>query len=172
MDGLTQIPNRRHFNACLEQEWRRLQRERQPLALILGAIDFFKNDNDYYGHQLGDDCLCSVAQAIEVSIRRPADLAARYGGEEFAVILPNTPLEGGLHVAESMRRAVSELRIDHSRSAVATHVTMSIGMSAVVPDQGGSIERLLQTTDSALYLAKSEGRNCVRSRPMLSLPSP
>ena len=172
IDGLTQIANRRHFDACLEQEWRRLQRERKPLALILSDIDFFKNYNDYYGHQLGDDCLWSVAQAIEANVRRPADLAARYGGEEFAVILPNTPLEGGLHVAECIRRAVCGLQIDHSRSAVAAHVTMSIGISAAVPGQGGSMERLLQTADAALYQAKSEGRNCVRSRPMPSILSP
>ena len=172
IDGLTQIANRRHFDACLEQEWRRLQRERLPLALILSDIDFFKHYNDYYGHQLGDDCLWSVAQAIEANVRRPADLAARYGGEEFAVILPNTDLKGGLCVAENIRRAVSELQINHSRSAVAAHVTMSIGISAVVPGGGGSIERLLQTADSALYQAKSEGRNCVRSRPMQETHSP
>ncbi len=171
IDGLTQIANRGHFDACLDLEWRRLQREGQPLALILSDIDFFKNYNDYYGHQLGDDCLWLVAQAIEANVRRPADLAARYGGEEFAVILPNTPLEGGVHVAESIRRAVSGLQINHSRSVVAAHVTMSIGVSAVVPGQGGSTERLLQTADSALYQAKSDGRNCVRSRPMTSSPS-
>ena len=172
IDGLTQIANRRHFDACLEQEWRRLQRERQPLALILGDIDFFKFYNDYYGHQLGDDCLWSVAQAIEANVRRPADLAARYGGEEFAVILPNTHLEGGVHVAEGIRGAVSGLQINHSRSAVAAHITMSIGVSAVVPAEGQSIEKLLQTADSALYQAKSEGRNCVRSRPMGDASSP
>ncbi len=171
IDGLTQIANRGHFDACLEQEWRRLQREGQPLALILSDIDFFKRYNDYYGHQLGDDCLWTVAQAIEANVRRPADLAARYGGEEFAVILPNTPLEGGVHVAEGIRRAVSGLQINHSRSAVAAHVTMSIGVSAVVPGRGGSAERLLQAADTALYHAKSEGRNCVRSRPLTLTPS-
>lgn len=166
IDGLTQIANRRHFDECLEQEWSRLVRERQPLALILGDIDFFKNYNDYYGHQMGDDCLWSVAQAIEDSVRRPADLAARYGGEEFGVILPNTPLEGALHVAETIRRTVSELQINHSRSIAAAHVTLSIGVSAVVPDRNGSIERLMQAADSALYQAKSDGRNCVKSRLM------
>ncbi len=169
IDGLTQIANRRRFDECLEKEWRRLQRERKPLALILGDIDFFKNYNDYYGHQVGDDCLWTVAQAIAENVRRPADLPARYGGEEFAVILPNTPLEGAVHVAETIRRAVSELQINHSRSAVAAHVTMSIGVSAALPSQDGSIERLLQAADSALYQAKSEGRNCVKSRPMKSL---
>ena len=168
---MTQIANRRRFDECLEQEWRRLQREGKPLALILGDIDFFKNYNDYYGHQMGDDCLWSVAQALDANVRRPADLAARYGGEEFAVILPNTPLEGALHVAEAIRQAITELQINHSRSAVAAHVTMSIGVSAAFPGQDGSTERLVQTADSALYKAKSEGRNCVRSRPMRPKPS-
>ncbi len=166
VDGLTQIANRRRFDECLEQEWRRMQRERKPLALMLGDIDFFKFYNDYYGHQMGDDCLWAVAQAVADNVRRPADLAARYGGEEFAVILPNTPLEGAVHVAETIRRAVAELQINHSRSAVAAYVTMSIGVSAVVPGQEGSIERLLQTADSALYQAKSGGRNLVHARPM------
>ena len=172
IDGLTQIANRRRFDECLEKEWRRLQRERKPLALILGDIDFFKNYNDYYGHQMGDDCLWAVAQVIADNVRRPADLPARYGGEEFAVILPNTPLEGAVHVAETVRRAVGKLQINHSRSAVAAHVTMSIGVSAAIPGQDGSIERLLQAADSALYEAKSGGRNCVKSRPMKALAAP
>jgi diguanylate cyclase (GGDEF)-like protein/PAS domain S-box-containing protein len=166
VDGLTQIANRRRFDECLQMEWPRLVRERKPLALIMCDIDFFKNYNDYYGHQMGDDCLWAVAHAISETVRRPADIAARYGGEEFGVILPDTPLDGALHVAEAIRCAVTELQIHHPRSTAAAHVTLSLGVAAAVPDQSGSIERLLQAADTALYQAKSEGRNRVKSRPM------
>jgi diguanylate cyclase (GGDEF)-like protein/PAS domain S-box-containing protein len=166
VDGLTQIANRRRFDEGLQTEWPRLVRERKPLALIMCDIDFFKNYNDYFGHQMGDDCLWSVAQAIAEAVRRPADIAARYGGEEFAVILPDTPLKGALHVAEAIRCAVTALQIHHPRSTAAAHVTLSLGVAATVPDRNGSIEMLLQAADSALYQAKSEGRNRVKARPV------
>ncbi|MBL0714642.1 MAG: GGDEF domain-containing protein, partial [Desulfosarcina sp.] len=134
-------------------------------------IEHFKNYNVYFGLQLGDDCLWAVAQAILESVRRPADLAARYGGEEFGVILPNTLLKGALHVAETIRRAIVGLQLNHPRSATSDHVTLSLGVSAAYPDQNGSIEMLVQGADSALYKAKSGGRNCVTSQPMKVLPS-
>lgn len=78
-DGLTQVANRRRFDTCLDQEWRRMAREQAPLSLILCDVDFFKSYNDTYGHQAGDDGLRQVARAISGSVRRPADLVARYG---------------------------------------------------------------------------------------------
>jgi diguanylate cyclase (GGDEF)-like protein/PAS domain S-box-containing protein len=159
LDGLTQVANRRHFDAFLEREWRRLIREQKPLSLILCDVDFFKNYNDTYGHQAGDRCLQEVAKALVQASRRPADLVARYGGEEFAVVLPNTEAEGALHVAESMRLLVKGLMIDHSQSSVSQYVTISLGVVSIIPTLETSPSKLIAATDIALYKAKNQGRD-------------
>ncbi|MBE7384137.1 MAG: diguanylate cyclase [Leptolyngbya sp. SIO1E4] len=160
VDGLTQIANRRRFDDCLQQEWRRLAREQQPLSLILCDVDYFKRYNDTYGHQAGDGCLKAVAQALGQAIRRPADVVARYGGEEFAIILPNTPLAGVCHVAEQARLKVEALQMPHSNSQVSDWVTLSLGVASYVPHCQDSPESLIKAADSALYQAKASGRNC------------
>lgn len=161
IDGLTQIANRRRFDECLNLEWARMAREKTPLSLIICDVDCFKLYNDHYGHLLGDDCLRSVSKAIDQCTRRPSDLAARYGGEEFAVLLPNTNAEGAFFVAESIRNKVQSLRIDHAVSPVHQHVTLSLGVSSVIPDYDSTPQMLLEASDGALYDAKREGRNRV-----------
>ncbi|MDP2268682.1 MAG: diguanylate cyclase, partial [Deltaproteobacteria bacterium] len=131
-DGLTGIANRRHFDEFLAQEWKRALREEAPLSLIMCDIDFFKNYNDAYGHQAGDDCLRAVAGAFQKGLRRPGDLAARYGGEEFVVVLPGTPPEGALAVAEALRSDVQALGIPHASSRAASVVTLSLGVASAV----------------------------------------
>ncbi len=159
MDGLTQIPNRRMFNESIEDEWKRMRREQGPLSLILSDIDFFKPFNDNYGHQEGDKCLHAVAQKVNKTIRRPADLAARYGGEEFVVILPNTNATGAVDMAESIRKKVLELKIPHAHSDVDRYVTLSLGVSCVIPDEKRLPAALIKAADKALYEAKAQGRN-------------
>lgn len=160
-DCLTQLLNRRRMDECLDLEWRRLARERLPLAFILCDVDFFKKFNDRYGHQAGDECLKAVAMAIRSQAQRPADLAARYGGEEFGVVLPNTTLDGALFVARDIREAVERLRIAHAESTVSPWVSLSLGVAATVPSEDATIAQLVQAADRALYEAKDGGRNRV-----------
>lgn len=159
VDGLTGIANRRRFDEYFEQEWYRLAREQEYLSLILCDIDYFKNYNDHYGHQAGDDCLKEVAQAIRSTIQRPADLVARYGGEEFAVILPNTPPEGAIYMAESIRSNIKKLKIAHGASKVGLYVTLSLGVGSQIPSHELPSSLLIGTADKALYKAKDEGRD-------------
>jgi two-component system chemotaxis family response regulator WspR len=161
LDGLTGIANRRRLDAVLVSEWRRAARDAISLAVILIDVDFFKPYNDRLGHQKGDEALQRLAGALAGVARRPGDLAARYGGEEFAVLLPGTDAEGAAQVAENLRVAVSELGIAHPASAVAPHVTVSLGVAVASPgaDAADSVEALLRRADACLYRAKREGRN-------------
>ena len=160
-DGLTGLANRRHFDECLEREWKRALREKAPLSIIMCDIDFFKDFNDTYGHQSGDDCLRAVARVLEQDLRRPLDVAARYGGEEFVVVVPGTPLPGALAVAESIRSGIEALAIPHASSSAAPVVTISLGVASVVPAPDGAAAEILSAADQALYRAKGEGRNRV-----------
>jgi len=163
LDGLTGIANRRHFDEIINLEWKRSLREGEPLSLIMADIDFFKFYNDTYGHQCGDDCLKKVAAAIKKGLKRPGDLVARYGGEEFAVILPDTPLEGAQAVAEDLRLRIEALGIIHAKSPLAGKVTVSLGVASILPKQDLNVEALILAADQALYRAKNEGRNCIRT---------
>jgi diguanylate cyclase (GGDEF)-like protein len=160
-DGLLGCANRRCFDTTLEQEWRRGFRSSLPLSLMLIDIDYFKQFNDTYGHQAGDDCLISVINGIRPIIKRPSDLLARYGGEEFAMLLPETTSEGAITVAERVRACVEELNIPHQASKVSDRVTVSIGTTTVVPFASGNPRRFIEEADRVLYQAKNSGRNRV-----------
>ncbi|ARJ66829.1 diguanylate cyclase [Magnetospirillum sp. ME-1] len=162
-DGLTGLANRRSFDEKLEAEWLHNQREGTSMAVLLVDVDHFKLYNDTYGHQKGDSCLKAVASALGEQVFRPSDLAARYGGEEFAVIMPNTGLDGALHVAERIRDAVLALAMPHGASLTADCVTLSIGAAAFVPTEEHRAEDLVAAADAALYRAKHQGRNRVVS---------
>lgn len=159
IDALTQIPNRRQFDERLFQEWQRLKREQLPLSLILCDVDYFKQYNDAYGHQAGDDCLRNIAQAIANTARRPSDLAARYGGEEFVILLPNTSPEGARDVAQQIQIYLQSLQLPHQGSKVSQYVTASFGVTSMIPTESATPEQLLLTVDHALYQAKAEGRD-------------
>ncbi len=162
-DGLTSLANRRAFDEAVVREWRATQRTGLPTSLMLLDVDRFKAFNDYYGHQVGDDCLRTVAATVLNHVRRPRDFVARYGGEEIAVILPETDAAGALMVAESVRQAVEDMAIPHFGNPEGNGVvTVSIGVTTAVSSLGGTIEMpegLLLTADSALYKAKHHGRN-------------
>lgn len=161
IDSLTQIANRRRFDEYITQEWSRCAREREYLSILLCDVDYFKPYNDTYGHQAGDSCLYEVAKGIERAVKRPADVAFRYGGEEFAVILPHTDGQGAIKVAEEIHEQIQQLKISHSSSQISDVVTLSIGVSSIIPDTRTSPHNLISAADAALYDAKVKGRNRV-----------
>jgi diguanylate cyclase (GGDEF)-like protein len=162
LDPVTGIANRRQFDSSLEDEWRRAYREEKPLALLLADIDCFKSYNDTFGHPEGDRALREIAAALSRPLNRAGDLVARYGGEEFAVILPWTEAAGAAIVAENLRQAVQELRLPQAApTRQQSALTISLGVAAVSPRQGGAPGDLLTAADRALYRAKAAGRNRV-----------
>ncbi len=162
-DGLTSLFNRRAFDEALLREWRATLRTGHPTSLVLLDVDNFKAFNDHYGHQVGDDCLKTIASCVAATVRRPRDFVARYGGEEIAVILPETYLDGARYVAESVRQAVEGLQLPHVGNPERNgFVTVSVGVTTALSTAGGTImmpESLLLTVDGALYKAKQNGRN-------------
>ena len=172
MNELTDLANRRQFDTTLEQEWQRAIRSELPLSLLFADIDYFKRYNDSYGHQAGDDCLKKVADSLQKTVHRPSDLVSRYGGEEFVIILPDTTSEGALAVAEKMLKHIDDLKIPHKNSDSADHVTLSIGVATLCPEEGSSPNELIEAADRVLYKAKDNGRNCIEvARPPARLKS-
>ena len=158
-DALTQIANRRYFDDTLDREWQRAQREQRELALILCDIDWFKPYNDTYGHPAGDACIAAVAQALQQCINRATDCLARYGGEEFAVILPHTDVAGATVIVEQMRHAIANLDIAHPLPQTNSRLTLSYGISSIIPRPSLTLHDLINWADQALYQAKQAGRD-------------
>lgn len=163
-DQLTGLANRRSLDQFLDQTAAQGGfAPAQPLSVLMCDVDCFKPYNDYYGHQAGDECLRRIADTLTEVVRRPTDLVVRYGGEEFAVVLPNTSEEAASVIAERIRIAVDRLGIPHATSTVDDHVTLSIGLSVMVPDESRRAANLFAQADQALYQAKTQGRNRVVS---------
>lgn len=170
-DGLTGLANRRAFDERIAAEWNRAGRDGRTLALLTIDVDHFKKFNDRYGHLVGDGCLREVAKTLTLSARRGGDLVARIGGEEFAILLPNLDLGGAGRVAETLRRRIEQLGVEHCDSPMSI-VTVSVGVAAARPVKGESFNALIDWADSALYRAKHAGRNRVMlDRPEISLAS-
>ena len=161
-DFLTNLYNRRFFDECLQREWKSSLRNHTFLSLLIIDIDYFKRYNDLYGHIEGDKCLQTVASKIADLLHRPRDLAARFGGEEFVVLLPETDVAGAWNIAESIRACIEVLEIPIESLAETGKVTISIGLSGILPQKGIAPEVLIRAADEALYIAKKEGRNCIR----------
>lgn len=161
-DGLTGVLNRRGFDDYLNKEWLRAIRQRHDVGLLLIDVDHFKDYNDNYGHQGGDECLRKVAFALGAALKRPSDIVARYGGEEFGVVIPATSIDGGAMIADALCKSVVALRIPHAFSATAPYVTVSIGVATIQPQPGDSTDALIRLADDALYAAKAGGRNQFR----------
>ncbi|MEX2481285.1 MAG: GGDEF domain-containing protein [Gammaproteobacteria bacterium] len=162
-DALTEIANRRYFDNRLKAETSRSFRDRTPLSLIICDIDYFKQYNDLYGHQRGDECLKTFARTLSSFCRRGGDLAARIGGEEFALLLPATEHDAAMTLAEQACAAFDALAIRHEGADGYDHTTASFGVATVIPDALDAGDTLFGDADQALYRAKALGRNRVCS---------
>lgn len=164
IDGLTGIGNRRRFDRQLSEEWTRMALQRRPLALLIIDADAFKSLNDACGHLYGDECLRELARLCAGFAVERTGWAARFGGEELVLLLPGHDLISAMQVAEDLRAAVAACGLLHPQSPVASHVTVSIGVAAWVPDAERAPERLIASADRALYAAKQQGRNRVQAQ--------
>jgi diguanylate cyclase (GGDEF)-like protein len=160
-DILTGIPNRRHFENVMQNEWNRALRHNNPLSLIIADVDYFKQFNDTYGHAAGDDCLRAIANNLNHSLRRSSDMVARLGGEEFVCLLPEVNQEQSLKLAERILYNIRNMRLAHDGSSIAKHVTLSLGLATLDLNKHNTWQDLLHQADQALYKAKDEGRNCL-----------
>jgi len=160
VDGLTGLANRRYLDKSIGVEISRSIRNGTPLAVLLCDVDYFKKYNDLFGHLKGDDCLKTVAKALQSVSKRSSDLVARYGGEEFAIVMPDTTIEGAGRLAQTVVDAVAALKYDHPGSDHKV-VTISIGVYSAKPDKTYDAEFMLKMADGALYKAKESGRNRV-----------
>jgi two-component system cell cycle response regulator len=162
-DSLTGLHNRRYLSSHLDSVVRRMQDSDKPVSLLMIDVDHFKRINDTYGHAAGDEVICEVGQRILRNIRG-FDLAARYGGEEFVVVMPDTPMEVALAVAERLCRRMANEPVSISDASDRVRVTVSIGV-AESRNKNDTAERLLKLADDALYEAKDAGRNQVIPTP-------
>lgn len=165
-DGLTGIHNRRAFDETSLRHLDRALRTGHPLTLVIMDVDHFKRYNDTYGHQAGDHALMALASIIKLFIR-PADFAARYGGEEFVVLLPETPADIALKVAERLRLAVMEGKILSNQGDPLPGITISLGLAT--SRAGVTLASMLEEADQNLYRAKAGGRNQCCQKPLIPL---
>jgi len=162
LDGLTRVANRRCFDKHMKDLWETSVFMKKPVGLIMADIDYFKNYNDYYGHQAGDKCLIQVADALQKGLLRQSDFLARYGGEEFAVVLSDLDEEGVIRVADNLLKSVASLNIIHEATPhESKKLTVSFGCAVLIPDKDCEPTALIHQADKALYSAKHNGRNQV-----------
>jgi len=161
-DGLTNIPNRRKFDTTIIVEWNKAKDKKRFISIIIFDIDCFKQYNDNYGHTSGDNCLISITKELSKQLSGKY-FAARYGGDEFVIILPDTNLEKANIYANNFRANVEKLSIPHKFSKVKDVVTVTLGISSVIPSNETTIIEFIRQADNALYEAKNKGRNQVMS---------
>ncbi|VGO10183.1 diguanylate cyclase/phosphodiesterase (GGDEF & EAL domains) with PAS/PAC sensor(s) [plant metagenome] len=158
-DPLTELKNRRAFMEVGEALIMQCRRYPHPLSALLIDIDHFKSINDRYGHHLGDEAIRQVADAMTAALRE-TDVTGRLGGEEFAVLMPHTDLTAALQAAERVRHAVAQLRIPTPSS---TPITLTISIGVAGYEHGMSLDILVMHADLALYRAKHDGRDRIRT---------
>jgi diguanylate cyclase (GGDEF)-like protein len=157
VDGLTQIHNKRYLYEVMDRECTRARRHDRPLSVVMFDIDHFKKINDQFGHLAGDYALRELARVCQDRIRRD-ETFARYGGEEFTVVLPETPLEGALALAEDLRSRTEQHEFVFQNERIP--ITISLGCAQLTESDKIATD-LIQRADDKLYEAKRAGRNRV-----------
>lgn len=160
-DALTGIYNRGYFNTLYDMQWDSGVRNNIGLTIMMMDVDHFKHVNDTYGHTSGDECLKRVAETLRKCVKRKNDIICRFGGEEFAILISGTPIHETERLAERIRKSIAEIWVEQGEHRF--QVTISIGISNMLPKIGDNQIILLEQADQALYRAKKSGRNCVRS---------
>jgi len=158
-DALTGVYNRRMFDSVMDVEWANAKRNHQPLSLLMLDIDYFKQYNDFYGHIHGDECLKRVAKELSKVATRSRDFFARFGGEEFIIVLPETDEKAAKMIAERCRSLIFKAQIQHEKSLVSQMLTVSIGVSTIIPTHSDQSIDFIAAVDRQLYQAKEKGRN-------------
>lgn len=156
-DHLTRLHNRGYWEERLQEEFLRARRTHQPCSLILFDIDYFKDINDEYGHQAGDEVIRVTAEQVRKKVRA-TDIAGRYGGEEFGVVLIDTDADSARYLAERLRKAIDAIIVEYDGCEIS--FTVSLGV-AEITEETEDYHQWLESADQALYRAKESGRNCV-----------
>ena len=162
LDGLTGCFNRRYFMERSAEEIQRFVRYHEPLALLMMDIDHFKDFNDRYGHQVGDDILCRLVTLLQKGLRE-VDILGRYGGEEFVVLMPQTGQAGAMQAAERLRKNIEKMKAPASEGGFGITVSMGVASFERGAEEVKTLDTLVRNADRALYAAKAAGRNCVRA---------
>ena len=157
-DVLTKLPNRRHAMQQLKKYWEESKQSGKPISLMMIDADHFKDVNDTYGHDAGDHVLCELSKTLQ-DIVRTDDFVSRLGGDEFLIICPNTNSSSGLQIAETVRKNISQMRVQIGDGY--WNGSVSVGV-AVRRDDMETFEFLIKAADKGVYLAKRDGKNCVR----------
>ncbi|MDM8537113.1 GGDEF domain-containing protein, partial [Desulfobacterales bacterium HSG17] len=160
-DVLTGLYNRRYFDEVFDYEWKRVIRNSSTICIMICDIDHFKQVNDTYGHLAGDEFLKMTADILNKVLKRKTDILARYGGEEFVVLISDTDLDKAYKLADKLRTEIEKCSLEYNKKSIKT--TMSIGISSLTPCCDDTKDNLIYKADSALYDAKKEGRNRVKT---------
>lgn len=161
LDPLTDVLNRRAFTEICSKELKLAVRNQFPISLVIIDVDYFKEYNDNKGHIQGDKVLRKISKTIQKHLRRSTDLISRYGGDEFLVLLNHTNLEQAMNVAEHLRATIEALKIPYSNKDIQENITITLGVTTILPDKNYSVNKLIAVADAALYKAKNAGRNKV-----------
>ncbi len=158
-DELTTLYNKRYFNEIFEKEINRIKRDEKRIGFMIFDVDHFKQYNDTYGHQKGDEVLRAIGRSLKKVSKRSTDTTCRIGGEEFAVIFHPHFKESAVEFAEIIKESIENLKIEHKYNSASKYITVSIGLYTAIHDNIKSSKEIYKLTDDALYKAKKEGRN-------------
>lgn len=161
-DGLTQIYNRRHFDNIFPKMLKRNKRDKSYINFLIMDVDHFKQYNDTYGHQMGDNVLISIANSLKKSLKRQDDLCFRLGGEEFGAVYYSDNQHEALKYADEIRKNIENLKMEHTKNSASPYVTASMGLISLKPDEIKSEDAIYKEADELLYKAKESGRNRVK----------